>query len=1102
MSFIDQSSLALIAARSATLAERRSRLYSTTPLQDDQPAAIGEKSERIQRWAQAVAKGDRAHLQERLAKDGLTLEKIDAYLGPVTFAGHAELPRWTNTLAAIVEAATAMPGDYLRAALPNPDRCIDLQNPLPFEELLVPMVAVGRQQLQERLARTPASPPLAEAAYVAAERFLLARLEQVSSPTLYHVFWRERVRQEPVLAFTGMPEPEGNPLRAHYAGFVQQTLRPENLRVLFEEYAVMARLLAETIDTWVTVVFEFLTHLAADWPAIGRRFGEIGRVENLAAGLSDPHHGGRTVFRVEFDSGLKLIYKPHALAMEQAYQDFVGWINASGKLLALKTLEILDRHSHGWVGFVTPEACATTPAVARYFTRCGMLIALNYVLSGTDLHFENIIASGEHPVPIDLEMLINPPVVPALSEEAGITAAEQHTVLDSGILPVGNPRATFGMDLSFLGVSAEPLRPARRRRLYYPNSDHMKWKEGAASVDESDKSYILYLDDAVQRPQAHLSEIVCGFRQMYRFLCQRKEELLAGDSPLNTFQNLPSRFIFRPTYVYFRVLRSSLQPDCMREGIDRTIQLEHLSRVHSQGDSDTRRFWKLLQDEIAALEGLDIPYFNMSTGSRSLTTTSGGVISDCFVDSGFDYVRQIVATLSEEDMQRQAVYLRQALTSKLLRPPGEANGPSSAHNGLGSGAMTPANDPPLHILEPGDFLAEAEKIAVQIIDAAAYYGRQARWLAIDLDPDSMRYFLDFVGYDLYDGRSGIAFFLAALWQQSPKAIYRRTALAALFDLRKRLEEGRTAVLSRLGIGGADGLGSLVYALTRTAGFLEDASLITAAEQAAELITPELIAEDEQLDVMGGAAGAILGLLALYEVTRADEILARAAACGCHLVDRQVESEHGGRAWPTLGGKILTGFSHGAAGIAYALLKLHALTGDDDFRRAALAGIAYEQSLFVPDAGNWPDLRHEGGFMASWCHGAPGIALARLAGFPGLEETAVYQDVNNGLRTTYEAVMRANLAQTADLCCGHLGRAEILLSGGRELANDAYRQAGAALASRLVHEAHKNGGYVFIPGLPPDIIQPGLFKGLAGIGYSLLRLASPAAQPVPSVLLWE
>src|SRR5579859_4032002 len=58
----------------------------------------------------------------------------------------------------------------------------------------------------------------------------------------------------------------------------------------------------------------------------------------------------------------------------------------------------------------------------------------------------------------------------------------------------------------------------------------------------------------------------------------------------------------------------------------------------------------------------------------------------------------------------------------------------------------------------------------------------------------------------------------------------------------------------------------------------------------------------------------------------------------------------------------------------SLLELAALSGEERFRQAALAAMAYERSLFSPEYQNWPDLRPLGAQgssenmpMVTWCH---------------------------------------------------------------------------------------------------------------------------------------
>jgi lantibiotic modifying enzyme len=65
---------------------------------------------------------------------------------------------------------------------------------------------------------------------------------------------------------------------------------------------------------------------------------------------------------------------------------------------------------------------------------------------------------------------------------------------------------------------------------------------------------------------------------------------------------------------------------------------------------------------------------------------------------------------------------------------------------------------------------------------------------------------------------------------------------------------------------------------------------------------------------------------------------------------------------------LTGFSHGAAGMAAALAKLAQASGESRFADAAQRALGYERSVFVAERGNWPDFRsttEPDAFMVSW-----------------------------------------------------------------------------------------------------------------------------------------
>jgi lantibiotic modifying enzyme len=208
------------------------------------------------------------------------------------------------------------------------------------------------------------------------------------------------------------------------------------------------------------------------------------------------------------------------------------------------------------------------------------------------------------------------------------------------------------------------------------------------------------------------------------------------------------------------------------------------------------------------------------------------------------------------------------------------------------------------------------------------------------------------------------------------------------------------------------------------------------------------------------------------------------------------------------GNGLGGFSHGTAGIALSLLQLAARSGEDRFRRTALSALGYDRSLFVPELNNWADLRVFAPrtirddpvepavelprkSMVAWCHGAPGIDLARLAALDQMADATTRDEIDIALTATKQY----GFAMGHSLCHGATGNLELLLTAagslGRTEDHDALERATASVVASM----EANG---FVTGVPLGVETPGLMTGLAGIGYELLRLAEP--DRVPSVLL--
>ena len=370
-------------------------------------------------------------------------------------------------------------------------------------------------------------------------------------------------------------------------------------------------------------------------------------------------------------------------------------------------------------------------------------------------------------------------------------------------------------------------------------------------------------------------------------------------------------------------------------------------------------------------------------------------------------------------------------------------------------------------------------------------------MGLEYLPDAVRFQISPMSHDLYDGCSGVAVFLAALETVSPGEGFGDLASRALRGVRTLVADldpvSERALVRQVGLGGGKGLGSMIYALVRVGRFLGDASFLDDARALATLVTRERVAADTKLDLMSGTAGTALGLLALHRETGDGSALERAVWCGEHLRDKRTAGACGHRAWETLPGKLLTGFSHGAAGIAYALLRLAEAADAPAYREAAYEAVAYERSVFSPEARNWPDYRGDApAFQASWCHGAPGIGLGRLGGLDARCGGTTFDDIDAAIATT----AGNGLTEIDDLCCGNFGRLETLVEAARRLSRNDLDTLARRQAAWLVRKAGRDGSYQIPPRLPRGV-QPRPVQGnrrgrllaaASGVRVAALRVA--------------
>jgi type 2 lantibiotic biosynthesis protein LanM len=481
----------------------------------------------------------------------------------------------------------------------------------------------------------------------------------------------------------------------------------------------------------------------------------------------------------------------------------------------------------------------------------------------------------------------------------------------------------------------------------------------------------------------------------------------------------------------------------------------------------------------------DIPRFTTRPNSRDLWSSSDNRIADFFDEPGMALVRRRLQQLSDDDLAQQRWFIRASLATL------------AARTDRATRVTHRLTEP--HIMLDRERLVAAARAAGDRLEALALRGEEdVSWVGLTPRLNERKWELVTLGADLYDGLPGVALFLAYLGAITREERYTALAQAALNTTRR--EHDQSPLTS---VGGFIGWGGVIYTLTHLGVLWDQPALVAEAEAMVERL-PSLIAQDEDSDILRGSAGCIGALISLYRCAPSNRTLATAIQCGDRLLARaQVAGP--GIGWITpaaAGNRPLAGFSQGAAGIAWALLELAGLTGEERFRAAALAAIAYERSLFSAAVGNWPDLREpetvaqEGrdgrhSFVTAWCHGAPGIGLARLRSLTHLDDAATSAEIDTALKTTLSQGFGSNHS----LCHGDLGNLELLLLASQTLEDPQWPDAVHHISAMILESIGRDG---WLCGVPSAVEVPGLMTGIAGIGYGLLRLAEP--RRVPSVLV--
>jgi type 2 lantibiotic biosynthesis protein LanM len=1064
--------------RATNLHERAQRFHAAR-LPDVASIETDHARKKWQRWRSQRPFQDDRSFRRRLSDDGLSEEQFLILLSEDEEAIKArfpEPPAWLHGIARAFEVPASRDESRLF------DRC----GKGAFLWLAAPFVRRARHELQKRvrdLAHRHDQLPF-DAASI--DSLLLASLPERLQWTLARTLILELdIAHRSGLLSGATPE-------QRFDSFLDRIRQPDILAELLQTYPVLARNLAVRLQHWAEAEAELVERLASDWSAICSVLSpdaDPGSLVEVRGGLGDPHRHGRSVHALRFASGLQIIYKPRPLSAAAHFQELLLWLNERGQSPSLQPLKLLDRGAYGWIEYVKARSCSHPEEVRRFYQRQGSYLALLHALGASDMHFENLIAVGEHPMLIDLETIITPRIMStALGTPMRLTEEVMSTtVLTVGLLPFPDGGE---LEMSGLGGKEEQLTSRAIPQLEGLGTDELRLVRNRIAMPAGANRPTL--GGKPVSPCEHVESLIEGFERTWRLLVEHRAALLHETGPLQRFASDEVRVVMRPTRTYGLLLQESYHPYLLGNALDRDRHFDRLwAEVKAMPD-----FRRLIPAELEALAIGDIPLFTTRLDSRDLEGGPGHRMRDFFPASGLEQARQRLADLDEDGLFRQVSLIRNTLSVYQL---------NTADN-IESAAVSGAADGPPAVRD--ELLNTAVAVGEKLV-RLAFHGHgsdgeitPATWFR-PTSRGGRSWVMDSLSGDLYDGVAGICLFFAHLGELSGEARFTAVARSALATLDILLRHSSSPFQAP---GAFSGMGGVIFTLVRLSRLWCEPALLERAEALLDGM-PVMIARDRELDISAGVAGSIPCLLALHRHSPQSRALELAIRCGEQLAAAARPMERGAAWAASDSDSALAGFAHGVAGIAWALSALAAATGEERFRVLALRGLEYEQSLFVEEAENWKDLRHleilhqarnigDDTFLWAWCHGAPGIGLGRLGMLRYTDDAALRDQALRAVRST----LKQPMGLSHSLCHGDLGNLDLLLVGRDVLAD--------TLGSELTEEIARRAGHVlrdiavrgFVCGTINGMQSPGLMTGLAGIGYGLLRLAAP--HRVPSILLLD
>ncbi|MDD3019721.1 MAG: type 2 lanthipeptide synthetase LanM [Alphaproteobacteria bacterium] len=889
---------------------------------------------------------------------------------------------------------------------------------------------------------------------------------------------------------------------------------PENLRSwsldcalnrwpqLIIDYPVMGRLLVERANMHINSTIEIFLAYERDKKRLFDSkilADENLKLTNMEMVLSDYHNGGRSVCRLHLDNNSTLIYKPKSLANDCWF--FETFLNAESCIFG--KIAVLDCGDYGWAEDVLSKTEDVAPQTHK--ENLAQVAGLAYLLNATDLHPENIIVTNDKVYLLDLETLMNG-MVTSLTD---VNLERNYSFLS--VLSTQIFKSHFSIEQRDRPVSDEgDLHIDLTAPVYYlvgcPQNGVRLGIVGKKQDASDENVYEGMLD---RYEDLNISAIK---KEFIDFCQQTHQEIFVDKTWLKLPESISCRFVPRPTIFYARIFQRIYHPYYLKDAASISLELSGLILTLNDMHNEIAEKWaKLIRDEIKQIQSGDIPYFYYNIHSTALHSSSGLLDPDFLQITAAKLFKEKNVRLTANDIRDQGMLIEASLRYLTKQVAGNARA-----NYIRDKNIKFYNEQV--IAEKSIELCVG--IANDIIECGSKRGDlETRWISYLPDQSGGMMTPTMTDQSFYSGYWGILMYLDACEStlKNLKHVDYYESLRVFLNSEATIWEKNKGELSNInqlikntGISGAAGhLRALLFLCMSTPlrwGFLqgEIISVVRALSENYELRIVESVLTLEQnkglYDYMWGECGLMSVLCDLDKhillhhkdrniINSLIDLIYRSLIQNLQSYLNNQEKS----AWEH---PPLIGFSHGNAGVIYALTKyiVYCKGRDnvchfDGCYEAIELLMQHDNKYMLSDESTWLDKRYEVDKQipapASWCHGLPGIGLSRIA----IYNFDKYRDIAcKELEIVLLNLIQKDTANESDFyCCGIAGQIDFLFEYSKlfvcEQASDHMNYLLQDLLSRI-------GGrqeFSSLMGQSSFGMCAGLFQGASGIGYTLLRL---------------